>query len=332
MPIVSVVIPVYNGEETIKQTIESVLSQTFSDFELIVINDGSTDATVNVVSTFQDPRIKVFSYPNAGLSASRNRGISLASGNYISFIDADDLWTADKLEAQVSALQENPQAALAYSWTDYIDESGQFFRQGPHFNFSGDVFAKLLLSDFVGNGSNPLIRKQAFSEVGGFDESLNAAEDWDMWLRLAARYEFVAVPFTQILYRQSPTSMSANPRKMEVASLRVINRALAEAPESIQSLRRICIGNRYKGLTWKTLTGFPEPGKGVTAARFFLHAISNDRSLLGKRIFGKVWLKIAIIVLLPPPLARFLLTKIKQLSNLDALLVHIQVEPFKQCL
>lgn len=332
MPIVSVVIPVYNGEKTIKETIESVLFQSFADFELLVINDGSTDSTLNVVSTFKDPRLKVFSYPNAGLAASRNRGISLASGNYISFIDADDLWTPDKLEAQVNALQENPPAALAYSWTDYIYESGQFFRQGPHFNFSGDVFAKLLLSDFVGNGSNPLIRKQVFSEVGGFDESLNAVEDWDMWLRLAARYPFVAVPSPQILYRQSPTSMSANPRKMEVASLRVINRALAEAPESIQHLRRTCLGNRYKGLTWKTLTGFPERAQGITAARFFWHAISNDRSLLQKRVFGKVLLKIAIAVLLPAPLARFLLTKIKQLSNLDALLVHIQVEPFNPCL
>lgn len=332
MPLISVVIPVYNGEKTIRETIKSILNQTFADFELIIINDGSQDSTLKAISTFQDPRIKVFSFLNAGLAASRNRGISLASGDYISFIDADDLWTPDKLEAQIEALKANPEVAVAYSWTDYIDESGRFFRQGPHFTFSGDVFARLLLSDFVGNGSNPLIRKEVFTKTGGFDESLNAVEDWDMWLRLAARYEFVAVPYPQILYRQSPSSMSANPQKMEVASLRVIDRALAEAPESLQCLRRICIANRYKGLTWKTLTGFPERGKGLTAARFFWNAISNDRSLLRKRVFGKVLLKIAIAVLLPPQFARILLTKMKQLSNLDALLVHIQVEPFNQCL
>lgn len=328
MPLISVVIPVYNGEKTLKETISSVLNQSCPDFELLVINDGSQDATLEIISQIQDPRIKVFSYQNAGLSASRNRGISLARSEYISFIDADDLWTPDKLEKQLKALQENPQAAVAYSWTDYIDESGNFFRQGPHFNFSGKVYQRLLLSDFVGNGSNPLIRKQAFSKVGNFDESLKAVEDWDMWLRLAACYEFVAVPITQILYRQSPTSMSANAWKMETASLQVIERALAESPEPIEHLKQICFSNRYKGLTWKTLEGFPEPSKGLAAARFFWNAISNDSSLMQKRIIWKVFLKIAIVLLLPSQLAFVLLTKMKRLANLEALLVHIQTEPF----
>ena len=91
MPLISVIIPVYNGEITIKETIDSVLTQTFLDFELIVINDGSQDLTLKIVSSILDPRLKVFSYPNAGLAATRNRGISHASGEYISFIDADDL-------------------------------------------------------------------------------------------------------------------------------------------------------------------------------------------------------------------------------------------------
>ncbi|HBL15031.1 MAG TPA: glycosyl transferase family A, partial [Cyanobacteria bacterium UBA11162] len=110
-------------EKTIKETIESILNQTFVDFELIVINDGSTDSTVDIVTSIQDSRLQVFSYPNAGLAASRNRGIDRATGKYISFIDADDLWTPDKLERQLKALEENPQAAVAYSWTDCIDES-----------------------------------------------------------------------------------------------------------------------------------------------------------------------------------------------------------------
>jgi glycosyltransferase involved in cell wall biosynthesis len=203
MPIISVIIPAYNAEKTIKETIQSVLNQTWQDFELLIINDGSQDATLEVIESIQDPRIKIFSYPNAGSSASRNRGIAIAKGEYISFIDADDLWTADKLEAQYKALQENSQAAVAYSWTDHIDESGQFLRSGPQQSFTGDVYARLLLEDFIGNGSNPLIRAQAFAEVGDFDESLAHSEDWDLWLRLAARYHFVAVPSPQILYRMS---------------------------------------------------------------------------------------------------------------------------------
>src|SRR4028118_1589922 len=160
MPLISVIIPVYNGEKTIRETIESILNQTFTDFELIVINDGSQDATLEIVECIQDSRLKVFSYPNAGQAASRNQGISHACGRYISFIDADDLWAPDKLEAQLKALQANPQAAVAYSWTKCIDELGQFSRRGSHISATGNVYGKLLLIDFIENGSNPLIRAE----------------------------------------------------------------------------------------------------------------------------------------------------------------------------
>ena len=117
MPTVSVVIPAYNPERTILETVESVLHQTFSDFELIVINDGSTDRTLDLLQTVQDSRLKIFSYSNGGLALARNRGISHAQGAYISFIDADDLWTIDKLELQLEALKQHPDMGVAYSWT-----------------------------------------------------------------------------------------------------------------------------------------------------------------------------------------------------------------------
>lgn len=328
MPLISVVIPVYNGEKTIRETIKSVSNQTFSDFELLIINDGSTDSTVEIVSSIQDPRINIFSYPNAGLAATRNRGISLASGEYISFIDADDLWTPDKLEAQLKALKENPQAAVAYSWTDHIDESGQVFRDGPHLTFNDDVFARLLLVDFVGNGSNPLIRTQVFAKVGGFDETLPEVEDWDMWLRLAARYHFVAVPSPQILYRMSIKSMSFNVWGMEASSLRVIERAIALAPESVGHLKQMTLGNRYKYLTYKALDGMPERRRAITALRFLWHCVNNDPSLLPRKIVWKVLLKSAIRFFLPPQTALALQEKMGRLSNLDTLLMFTQSEPF----
>lgn len=328
MPTISVVIPVYNGEETIKETIESVLSQTFSDFELIVIDDGSQDSTLEKLSTIQDSRFKIFSYPNGGVSTSRNRGISQASSDYISFIDADDLWTPDKLEAQYKALQENPQAAVAYSWTDHIDESGEFFRQGPHFNLTGDIYAKLLLVDFVGSGSNPLIRKQALIEVGGFDESLTPAADWDMWLRLAACYEFVVVPAVQILYRVSSSSMSTNVWRMETESLQIIERAVAHAPKPVGHLKQFSLGNRYKYLTWKALDGTPERRRTLAAIRFLWHTVNTDPSLLPRRIIWKVLLKIAIAILLPPQEALALFAKMGRLSNLDTIFLYTQIEPF----
>lgn len=319
MPLISVIIPVYNGERTIKETIESVLNQTLSNFELLIINDGSQDSTLQIVSTIQDARLQVFSYPNSGLSASRNRGISLAKGEYVSFIDADDLWTADKLETQLKALQENPQAAVAYSWTNHIDEFGNFFRPGPDLTFNGDVYEKLLLSDFVGSGSNPLIRTYAFAEVGDFDESLKSAEDWDMWLRLAAHYHFVAVPSAQILYRVSASSMSFDVNKMEKSSLQVITKAVADAPKSVEHLKKFSLGNRYKYLTWKALDGTPDRHRAITAARFLWHTISNDPPLLYKRIVWKIVLKIFISLLFPPQIALTLLAKMGRLSNLDTI-------------
>lgn len=328
MPIISVIIPAYNAEKTIKETIQSVLNQTLQDFELLIINDGSQDATLEVIESIQDPRIKIFSYPNAGSSASRNRGIALAKGEYISFIDADDLWTADKLEAQYKALQENPQAAVAYSWTEHIDESGQFLRSGPQQSFNGDVYGRLLLEDFIGNGSNPLIRAQAFAEVGDFDESLAHSEDWDLWLRLAARYHFVVVPYPQILYRMCVSSKSFNIKEMEESSLQVIERAVAATPETIGHLRQASLGNRYKFLTWKALDGTPEQRRALTALRLLWHTIRNDPPLLYKRIVWKVMLKIAIALLLPPQAALVLLEKMGRLSNLDTLFIHKQSEPF----
>ena len=311
MPLISVIIPVYNGEKTIKETIQSVLNQSFSDFEIIVINDGSQDRTLEVVSGIKDSRLKVFSYSNAGVSASRNKGIYHAVSEHISFIDADDLWTYDKLETQFKALQDNPKAAVAYSWTNWIDESGKFLRPGSHISVNGRAYEKLLLRDFVESGSNPLIRKQALDEVGGFDQSVNPAEDWDMWLRLAAHYDFVVVPHPQILYRVSSNSASCDVWKMEASSLLILERAFAQIP-SLQKLKKKTLGSRYQYLTIKALSGSLGRRRGLTAARFFFQAIRNDPTWLRNiQVMLIVLLKIAVIILLPDSQAQALLTVAK---------------------
>jgi len=324
MPLISVVIPVFNGEKTIKETIDSVLKQTFTDFELLVINDGSQDLTVEVVEKIQDSRIQVYSYPNAGLAASRNRGIDRSTGEYIAFIDADDMWTPDKLEAQFNALKSHPEAAVAYSWTDYIDEYSQFLGKGGHITVNGNIYPHLLLTDLLENGSNPLIRKQAFIEVGNFDESLRAAEDWDMLLRLAIRYHFIAVSSPQVLYRISSNSMSFNVLQQERESLKVIERAFNQAPESLQYLKKPSLANLYKYLTYKSLEGTPQQKKGLVAARMLSSAVKNDFSLLQAKVIGKVVFKILVMVLLPPDLAQSVITKFKILSNTTTLLGYMQ--------
>ncbi len=325
MASISVVVPVYNGEKTIKETLESVLKQTFTNFELIIINDGSQDKTLEVISRIKDSRIQVYSYLNAGLAASRNRGITRATSEYIAFIDADDIWTSDKLEAQFNALQANPDAAVAYSWTDYIDEHSKFLRRGSHLAINGDILPQLLVMDFLENGSNPLIRKQAFIEVGNFDESLTAAEDWDMLLRLARRYHFVAVPSPQILYRISANSMSAKVLQQEAETLKVIECAFNQAPESLQYLKKQSLANLYKYLTYKAMEGQPKTENGLTSARFLFQAVKNDPSLLKAKVMGKILFKISAMILLPPQLAQAAITKFKSLSNTTTLLGYIQL-------
>lgn len=326
MTLISVIIPAYNAEKTIQETIESVLNQTHSNLEIIIINDGSQDSTLDIINSIQDARIKVFSYPNSGLAASRNRGFHHSVGDYVSFIDADDLWTADKLEAQLKALQTNSKAAVAYSWTDLIDESGQFLRSGNHTTANGNVYAQLLLSCFVVSGSNPLIRRQAFIEVGGFDESLAASQDFDLYLRLAAQYDYVAVSSPQVLYRISPNSMSTNVHRHETTSLIVRERAFEQSPEALpQALKRHSIANYYKSVLHRFLNAPPSQKRGLESARLLWKAVRYDPALLQKRILGKLLFKILVFSILPPQLAQSLISRVKNLSNVDSLLVHIKV-------
>ncbi|MGC9502461.1 glycosyltransferase [Baaleninema sp.] len=252
-PTISVVVPAYNCQTTIRATLDSLFNQTFKDLEVLVVDDSSTDETLSVVKAIEDPRLRVFSYPNAGPAATRNRGFNHILGQYVSFIDADDLWTPDKLQAQLDALEANPDAAVAYSWTDYIDESGQIIRPGSHLAVNGDVLSHLLLGDFLENSSNALIRREAVAAIEGFDETLISAPDWDFFLRLADRFLFVCVPQAQILYRLRPQSMASDVVRHERYCLTVLDRAYRTAPQAFQSLRSQSLANLYQYLTYRAL-------------------------------------------------------------------------------
>ena len=317
IPLISVVIPVYNGELTIEDTVESVLNQTFMDFELIVINDGSIDSTLDILSKFQDSRIKVFSYPNAGLSASRNRGIKHGCGELISFIDADDLWTNDKLNAQLNSLRENPDAAVSYSWTDFIDMSGNLLGIGVRHTANGYVFPDLLKFFFIGSGSNALIYRHVFDEVGGFDETLTSAEDLDMFLRIAARYHFSVVPKHQILYRISDDSMSRNIIRQERESLKVIENVYSREPgKNFLHLRKDTYASLYIYLAAHTLRGEPDREKGVLAAKFLWRSIKYNLFIIKQvKYILMLIFKIVIVILLPPHIAWSLRKTVKSLKE-----------------
>jgi glycosyltransferase involved in cell wall biosynthesis len=224
-PPVSIIVPVYNAETTLPDTVDSIQRQTFQNFELIVIDDGSTDDTLEWLRRVRDPRLQVFSYANEGLAVARNRGIERSRGEFISFIDSDDLWTPDKLELQLQALRQQPEAALAYSWTAFVDEHGDFLFAKEASRHEGDVYAELLRHCFVASGSNILVRRSCALAVGGFDTALPAAADWEFCLRIAARWRFAVVPRYQILYRIWERAMSANAQRSEESMLRICNQA-----------------------------------------------------------------------------------------------------------
>jgi glycosyltransferase involved in cell wall biosynthesis len=320
MALISVIIPAYNAEKTIQTTIESVLNQTLSDFELIVVNDSSQDATLEIVSKISDPRIQVFTYPNAGPAVSRNRGFAHSTGEFIAFLDADDLWTPDKLEAQWQALKANPDAKVAYCWNDLIDEAGDRIGSGCHITANGNVFAQLLLTCFVVSGSNPLIQRQAFIDVGQFDELLEASQDFDLYLRLAARYPFVAVSSPKVLYRVSQTSMSTNMRRLERTSLIVRERHFQQAPEPLPpELKSRSIANFYKSQIHRFLNHPLDSKKAIEALRLLREAIKYEPQLLQRRITLKIIARALAAMVLPPQYAQFLFKKIKLLFSIDSI-------------
>ncbi|MCT7956877.1 glycosyltransferase family 2 protein [Laspinema palackyanum] len=246
MPIISIIIPAYNAETTILETLNSVQNQTFLDWEAIVIDDGSTDCTRQIVNGMNDPRIQVFSYPNAGVAMARNQGLMKATGDYIAFLDADDLWIPDKLELQLRALQDHPEAGVAYSWNYYQYENPSDSYADISQRFEGNVYADLLIKNFLQNGSNPLVRKEAIASVGLFDPTIKSCEDWDYYLRLARNWPFVLVPKVQVIYRQSSDSVSSNIEVMEDYLLLLINRTFESVPQELKPLKKQSISWVYK--------------------------------------------------------------------------------------
>jgi glycosyltransferase involved in cell wall biosynthesis len=197
MPQISVVIPTYNGAHYLGAAIASVLAQTFQDCEIIVVDDGSTDDTATVLGAFEN-RLIYRQQPHSGRPAcARNVGLQIASGQYIAFLDADDLFEPERLAMHVAALQAHPDWALVYSDAEYFKDEGS--ELGSLLNgrapFTGQVFFPLLMSNFIVT-CGATVRKNCLAEIGFFDEDprLAGVEDYDLWLRIAARHPMGFVP------------------------------------------------------------------------------------------------------------------------------------------
>ncbi|HVO26477.1 MAG TPA: glycosyltransferase [Candidatus Margulisiibacteriota bacterium] len=261
MPRVSVVIPAFNRAALIRETLDSVLAQTYRDFEVIVVDDGSTDDTPPILAEYErDARLRVIRQANQGEGAARNAGIDAARGEYVALVDSDDVWRADKLERQVALLVDTPGLAWVYADAYAFDHDtrtvlyamGQRVRQ-----YEGHIARQLLMVDFVPSPT-PVVRRAVFDEVGYFDARLPAGgltegthsgehgwarpwcTDWDMWLRIAARYAVRRDPQPLAGYRIHATMMSqqASALMMHQYRMATIERAAAFAPSVYARTRR----------------------------------------------------------------------------------------------
>jgi hypothetical protein len=220
-PQIAVIVPAYNAERTIARTLESVANQTFRDIEIAVVNDGSTDGTASEVAKFaaQDARVKMVSQGNLGVAAARNSGVRNTSAPFVAPIDADDVWHPTKLEKQFDRMIRDENVGLVYAWYRLIDVDDNVYRSQFTVRATGRVFPLMIQTNFIGNGSSPLIRRQLLERVGCYDTSLHArdaqgCEDWKMQLLLAEICEFDLVPEFLIGYRRSDGNMSSNTAMM----------------------------------------------------------------------------------------------------------------------
>ena len=220
-PLVTVVIPAYNAARTIEETLLSVRAQTYERLEILVVDDGSRDATAAIVQAHaaSDRRVQLLSQANAGVAAARNAGLARAQGAYVAFVDADDVWRADKIALQLAAFEEaGPEVGLVYAWHALIDDNSRVIQALPRSGIGGDLLEALAYANIVGNGSSALVRRELAVSIG-FDVGLRQAhaegcEDRKFYFAVAERASFAVVPDFLVGYRESSDNMSSDVLQM----------------------------------------------------------------------------------------------------------------------
>ncbi len=239
MPRVSVIIPTYDRADLIVETLESVWMQTFHDYEIIVVDDGSTDGTAELFAAL-GKRTVYRRIEHGGQGAARNAGLEIAQGEYIAFLDSDDLWQPNFLEKATGALDRNPKVGFVYCDYATFDERGIIgtAEMPPRYKLGGRLFGELLESDFICTGAI-LVRRACFDQVGGFDPCLVPVEDWDMWLRLARRYDAVYVDEPLARIRASASNPSRNPAVVYPLNLQVLAKLRRDFPDDARLFRPV---------------------------------------------------------------------------------------------
>jgi len=302
-PRVSVLIPTYNHARFLPEALDSVLAQTFRDLEILVIDDGSTDATQAVIEAYA-PAIGYIRQAHAGPAAARNRAIGASRGELLAFLDADDRWYPGKIAAQVSYLDAHPDVGVVFTKFLVTDEAGgPLYLYPPAFRYGASAFEKLLVWPY-GSMNTAMVRRPCLEKIGLFDENLTGAEDWDLWLRLAPHYGFGYIDAVLATYRQSAGSQSRG-RMAQVAPemfRRVLDKLFADpgrlpgrGGREIARLRRrayasleVTVALNMSGRPWVHLARATALSPRILATRWRAVGLLLFRAILGERR-TRVW-------------------------------------------
>ncbi len=289
--LISVVIPVYHSEKWILDTIDSVLKQSYQNFEIVIVDDGSSDNTKNVIESIDDSRIKYIYQNNAGPSSARNNGIRHSQGEYIAFLDSDDLWKPDKLLKQLECFDSNPDLGIVSAWSEYTTPSNKLlYPKITPIKNSAEYLKALLLFPFFKSElpwtSCMMIKKECFEKAGYFDESMISKEDWDMWFRIALHYEFKCLDEVLARRKQHEQSLMSNTPLYQVKehNLNFLKKAFANKnlPKELLELKEMAYSNSLAALGNYFLYNSKNPEK---AKECFFESLSYSKNKLWKPSF-----------------------------------------------
>ncbi|MBI3160565.1 MAG: glycosyltransferase family 2 protein [Chloroflexi bacterium] len=278
-PIVSVILPTHNRAALVQHSIRSVLAQTYTDYELIVVDDGSTDGTEAALA--QDGRLRYVRQANAGPAAARNRGLRLARGELITFLDDDDLYEPEKLAEQVGFFETHPDAMLLHSCFSKFNDAGEDLGVRDTTWFQGWLYPEILAHwGMMMAAPTVMVRRGVLDEVGGFDESLRWAEDPDLWRRIARRYPFHVLPESLVRVRQQAVSVSSDKTRAAGHFRLMLEKAFADDPDLPPAFRRRAMAAMYTNVC-HNLLGAGGPAEMRLARRHALTALGLRPSQWG---------------------------------------------------
>lgn len=266
--LVSVIIPMYGAEKFIKFTIQSVLEQSYKNLEILIIDDESPDNSVEICQQFTDSRIQIIRQKNRGLAGARNTGIRHARGEYLAFLDADDLWLSNKIEKHIAHLESCQELGVSFSRSAFIDEKGNPWGMYQMSKLKDITPLDLLCRTPIGNGSAAVFRRKVFegikfldnlygsTEDFYFDENFRESEDVECWLRIAIQtnWKIEGIPQALTLYRVNSSGLSANLNKKLESWKKLIEKVRSYAPERVVQWEKPAMAYHFRYLARRAVT------------------------------------------------------------------------------